>query len=72
MQLAEHVVSLVMPKYFKVSKQRAVLFHVGLFYGRLLTHRVAINADNVLKFYGTSIKALNQFIEQYDNKEHLV
>lgn len=72
MQLAEHVVNVIMPKYLKDSEQRAVLFHVGLFYGRLLTHRVAINPDNVLKFYGTSIKALNQFIEQYENKEHSV
>ncbi len=65
-QLHNHVVNEIMPKYLEEAERRAVLFHVGLFYGRVLAHRVTINPDNVLKFYGTSIKALNKFIEQYE------
>ena len=64
-QLHNHLVSKIMPKYLKEAEHRAVMFHVGLFYGRVLAHRVAINPDNVLKFYGTSVKAFNNFIEQY-------
>lgn len=65
-ELADHVVSTIMPRHLTPGEQRAVLFHVGLFYGRMLTHRVVINPDNALKYYGVCIQALNRFIEQYD------
>ena len=65
-ELAEYVTTQVMPRHLTPSEQRAVLFHVGLFYGRMLTHRVAINPGTVLKYYGTCLLALNRFLEQYD------
>lgn len=65
-QLHDHVATKIIPKYPEEAERRAVLFHVGLFYGRVLAHRVTINPDNVLKFYGTSIKAFNNFIAQYE------
>ena len=65
-ELAEFVTTQVMPRHLEVAEQRSVLFHVGLFYGRMLTHRVAINPGTVLKYYGASIQALNRFLEQYE------
>ncbi|MGY1662208.1 lysylphosphatidylglycerol synthase domain-containing protein [Geodermatophilus sp. SYSU D00705] len=65
-ELADHVATEVMPRRLTVAEQRAVLFHVGLFYGRMLTHRVAINSGTVLKYYGVCIQALNRFLDQYD------
>ena len=64
-ELADHVATEIMPRRLTVPEQRAVLFHVGLFYGRMLTHRVAINSGTVLKYYGVCIQALNRFLEQY-------
>ena len=55
-----------MPRRLSPAEQRSVLFHVGLFYGRMLTHRVAINPGTVLKYYGVCIQALNRFLEQYE------
>lgn len=65
-QLADFVTTEVMPRRLSQAEQRAVLFHVGLFYGRMLTHRVAINSGTVLKYYGVCIQALNRFLEQYE------
>ncbi|RBY77792.1 hypothetical protein DQ238_14095 [Geodermatophilus sp. TF02-6] len=65
-ELAEFVTTQVMPRHLSSAEQRSVLFHVGLFYGRMLTHRVAINPGTVLKYYGVCIQALNRFLEQYD------
>ncbi|MGY1595104.1 lysylphosphatidylglycerol synthase domain-containing protein [Geodermatophilus sp. SYSU D00708] len=65
-ELADFVTTQVMPRHLSVAEQRSVLFHVGLFYGRMLTHRVAINSGTVLKYYGVCIQALNRFLDQYD------
>lgn len=65
-ELADFVSTQVMPRHLSVSEQRSVLFHVGLFYGRMLTHRVVINPGTVLKYYGVCIQALNRFLDQYD------
>ncbi len=65
-ELADFVTTQVMPRQLSPAEQRSVLFHVGLFYGCMLTHRVAINPGTVLKYYGVCIQALNRFLEQYD------
>ena len=65
-ELADFVSTEIMPGRLSVSEQRSVLFHVGLFYGRMLTHRVVINPGTALKYYGVCIQALNRFLEQYD------
>jgi hypothetical protein len=65
-ELADFISTEVMPRRLSPGEQRAVLFHVGLFYGRMLTHRVAINSGTVLKYYGVCIQALNRFMEQYE------
>jgi hypothetical protein len=64
-ELADFVTTEIMPRRLTVTEQRSVLFHVGLFYGRMLTHRVAINSGTVLKYYGVCIQALNRFLDQY-------
>ncbi|SEO70326.1 lysylphosphatidylglycerol synthase domain-containing protein [Trujillonella endophytica] len=69
-ELADFVTTEIMPRRLLPAEQRAVLFHVGLFYGRMLTHRVAINSGTVLKYYGVCIQALNRFVEQYDLPAH--
>jgi len=47
------------------SERRALLFHTGLFYGRMLTHRVRIAPQSAAKYYATSVVALNRFYRQY-------
>jgi hypothetical protein len=64
--LAEFVTTQIMPRHLTPAEQRSVLFHVGLFYGRMLTHRVVINPGTALKYYGVCVQALNRFMEQYD------
>jgi hypothetical protein len=64
--LAEYVGTQIMSRYLTPAEQRSVLFHVGLFYGRMLTHRVVINPGTALKYYGVCVHALNRFLEQYD------
>ena len=44
---------------------RSLPFHVGLFYGRMLTHRVTINPVTALIYYGKSVEFLNRFYSQY-------
>jgi uncharacterized protein (TIRG00374 family) len=65
-ELADFVTTQIMPRHLAPAEQRAVLFHVGLFYGRMLTHRVAINPGTALKYYAVCIHALNRFLDQYD------
>lgn len=65
-ELADYVTTTVMPRRLTPGEQRSVLFHVGLFYGRMLTHRVAINPGTALKYYGICITALNRFLDQYE------
>ena len=65
-ELADFVSTEVIPRHLSVAEQRSVLFHVGLFYGRMLTHRVVINSGTVLKYYGVCLQALNRFLDQYD------
>ncbi|THG30838.1 lysylphosphatidylglycerol synthase domain-containing protein [Naasia lichenicola] len=67
--LTEHMQTELMPRYLSAAEQRAVLFHVGLFYARMLTHRVVINPATVLKYYAVAVEALNQFIEQYPSED---
>ncbi|MQA33281.1 lysylphosphatidylglycerol synthase domain-containing protein [Modestobacter roseus] len=65
-ELADYVSTVVMPKHLSVAEQRSVLFHVGLFYGRMLTHRVVINPGTALKYYAVCVQALNRFLDQYE------
>jgi uncharacterized protein (TIRG00374 family) len=65
-ELADYVGTAVMPRHLTPGEQRSVLFHVGLFYGRMLTHRVVINPGTALKYYAVCIQALNIFLAQYD------
>jgi hypothetical protein len=65
-ELADYVQTQVMTRRLTPSEQRSVIFHVGLFYGRMLTHRVAINPGTALKYYAVCIEALNRFLDQYD------
>jgi hypothetical protein len=69
-ELADYVSTVVMPKHLTVAEQRSVLFHVGLFYGRMLTHRVVINPGTALKYYAVCVQALNRFLDQYELLRH--
>lgn len=65
-ELESYVRTELMARHLHAAEQRAILFHVGLFFGRMLTHRVVINPNTVLKYYGACISALNGFIDQYE------
>lgn len=65
MELSSYVVNELSEKYFTDHERKAVLFHVGLLYGRMLAHRVVINPDTTLKYYAVSVQYLNEFYRQY-------
>lgn len=56
-------------KYLTGSEYKTILFHTGVMYSRMLTHRVHINPDNVVKFYAISAVALNEFYRQYEKTD---
>lgn len=65
MQLYDYLQEVILKKYFTPTEQKTSIFHAGLFYGRMLAHRVVINPDNALKYYAVSVILLNQFLDQY-------
>jgi uncharacterized membrane protein YbhN (UPF0104 family) len=65
-QLERFVSTQVLPQLLTAGEIRSVPFHVGLLYGRMLSHRVVINPETALKYYGTSVVALNVFLRQYE------
>ena len=66
MELSDYVTDELSKKYFTEFERKAVLFHVGLLYGRMLAHRVVINPDTTLKYYAVSVQRLNEFYQQYN------
>jgi len=64
-ELERYVREEIAPTILSAAEQRSLLFHAGLFYGRMLSHRVVIDPENALKYYGTCVVALNRFIAQY-------
>ena len=68
-ELADFVTTELMPRHLTAPEQRAVLFHVGLFYARMLPHRIVINPDNAVKYYAVAVEAFNRFMEQYTRGE---
>lgn len=65
-QLQDFVATEIMTKHLSGAEQRSVVFYAGLCFGRMMIHRVVINPDNALKYYGACITALNGFLDQYD------
>jgi len=53
-------------KHLTRSEYKSILFHTGVMYSRMLTHRVHINPNNAVKFYAISVIALNEFYNQYE------
>lgn len=47
------------------SELRSLPFHVGLLYGRMLSHRVVIEPVTALVYYARSVQFLSQFHAQY-------
>lgn len=48
---------------------RSINFHVGLFFGRMLTHRVRINPETSLIYLSKSIQFLNNFFNSFEMRE---
>lgn len=65
MQLYDYLRTVILKKYFTPTEQKTSLFHAGLFYARMLAHRVVINPANPLKYYAVSVVLLNRFYDQY-------
>jgi hypothetical protein len=56
----------VLPKKLTENEIKAVKFHVGIFYSRMLTHRILINEKTMYKYVAVSIRYLNEFFEEVD------
>ncbi|NTU72764.1 flippase-like domain-containing protein [Candidatus Roizmanbacteria bacterium] len=66
MQLFNYMDNKLLDKFFTKSERSSALFHAGLFYLRMLAHRVHINPTNTLKYYAVGVSLLNKFYQQYD------
>ncbi len=67
--LADHVQQRAITSVLTPAEQRSVLFHVGLFYGRMLSHRVVIDSGNAAKYFAVSVRALNDYLAQFEKEE---
>lgn len=65
-QLCNYVRRKLAPKHLSEAEQRAIIFHAGALHIRRLKHQVYYNPANTLKFYAVGVKALNDFLAQYD------
>ncbi|ODA89879.1 hypothetical protein ATY41_12000 [Leifsonia xyli subsp. xyli] len=50
------------------TERRSLPFHVGLLYGRMLSHRVVIDPATVLVYYARSVQILDRFLAQYAHR----
>lgn len=66
MQLYDYLNEEISKMYLTEVEKKTVPFHVGLLYGRMLSHRVVINPHNTLKYYAVSVVLLNKFYNQYE------
>ena len=48
------------------EERRALPFHVGLFFGRVLTHRTIIDPYTVLTYFAKCVEFLNLYYRQYE------
>ena len=56
----------VLPKKLTENEIIAIKFHIGIFYSRMLTHRILINEKTIYKYVAVSIRYLNEFLEEVD------
>jgi hypothetical protein len=65
MQLHGHFLDVVVNKYLTETERKTLLFHTGLLYLRMLTHRIVINPRNAVKYYAVGVMLLNKYYDQY-------
>jgi hypothetical protein len=68
-ELSDWLFSEVMPSLLSKSELQAIKFHVGVFYARMLTHRLQINESTLLKYAAVSTRLLNEFYEEVGSKD---
>jgi hypothetical protein len=68
-KLSQYVRGEIMPKYLSEGERRVTLFHAGALYIRRLKHQVHYTPANTLKFYAVGVRALNDFLAQYEPEE---
>ena len=59
----------VLPKKLTKNELKAVKFHVGVFYSRMLTHRFLIDEKTIYKYVAVSIRCLNEFYEEVEYRD---
>ncbi|MBX0301944.1 flippase-like domain-containing protein [Cryobacterium sp. 1639] len=64
-QLEEFLFSEIAIARLTPGELRSIDFHVGLLYGRMLSHRVVMDPETVLRYYATCVVGLNRFASQY-------
>jgi len=57
----------VLPKKLTENELKAIKFHVGVFYSRMMTHRFLIDEKTMYKYVAVSIRCLNEFYEEVGN-----
>jgi uncharacterized protein (TIRG00374 family) len=67
-RLWNHLHKELAPKYLTESEVRSLPFHAAALHFRRLKHQVHYCPANVLKFYAAAVKAMNEFLAQYEQK----
>ncbi len=57
----------VLPNKLTENELKAVKFHVGVFYARMLTHRFLVDEKSMFKYVAVAIRYLNEFYEDVTN-----
>ena len=65
-ELAHWLIDDVLPGKLSEAELKAVKFHVGIFYSRMITHRFLIDEKTMYKYVAVSIRYLNEFYEEVD------
>jgi hypothetical protein len=63
-ELSRWVTNEILPEILTNDEILAINFHVGVFYARMLTHRLNINHKNALKYFAVSIVMLDKFYKE--------
>jgi len=67
MRLSEWLFDEILEQSLSQMEIKAIKFHVGVLYSRMLTHRLLINEDSMFKYAAVSIKMLNEFYQEMNN-----
>lgn len=65
-QMSDYIRNELAPRYLSPAEQKAIIFHAAALHIRRLKHQVHYAPGTALKYYAVGVKALNDFLDQYE------